>query len=76
MPALASQNKWYAVRREIIELNRTGVQVRGLSDYAIGVDGKLAETATGIRKAQDLLLRGKLREATLHAEKILLLVPS
>lgn len=74
MPALASQNKWYAVRREIIELNKAGVQVRGLSDYAIVVDGKLAETATGIRKAQDLLLRGKLREATLHAEKILLLV--
>ncbi len=74
IPALASQNKWYAVRREIIELNKAGIEVRGLSDYAVVVDGKLAETAMGIRKTQDLLFRGKIREATQRAEKILQLI--
>lgn len=71
IPALKSQNKWYAVRREIIELQKAGIEVQGLSDYAVAVDSRLAATAPGIRKAQNFLSRGSVREATQCAEEIL-----
>ena len=71
IPALKSQNKWFAVRREIIELQKAGIEVQGLSDYAVAVDSRLAETAPGIRKAQTFLTRGNVKEATQCAQEIL-----
>jgi len=71
IPSLVAQNKWWAVRREINELEKSGVRVRRLLDYAVAVDTKLAEIAPGIRKAEKCLASGKFREAIECAEQIL-----
>ncbi len=71
IPALVLENKWWAIRREIVQLQRASVQVNGLSDYAVAVDSRLAEIAPNIRKAEKSLARGSVQEATMYAEQIL-----
>jgi len=71
IPSLVAENKWWAVRREINELQKSGVRVRRLPEYAVAVDTRLAETAPSIRKAEKCLANGRIREAAECAKQIL-----
>ncbi|HND53897.1 MAG TPA: protein kinase, partial [Pirellulaceae bacterium] len=71
IPALAAENKWWGVQRELDHLNHSGVQVRGLADYAAKVKSRLAEIEPVVSEAQSRMAAGDLKAAGRFAERAL-----
>ncbi|HND51577.1 MAG TPA: protein kinase [Pirellulaceae bacterium] len=71
IPSLAAENKWWSVQRELDHLNHSGVQVRGLADYAAKVKSRLEEIEPVVREAQSRMAAGNLVEAGRLAERVL-----
>jgi len=71
IPQLQAQKRWYAVRRELIELHRSGIQIGGLSETWGLVRKEFAGIEQDLRAARSALAGKRVREARQRTDKVL-----
>ncbi|MFM7166650.1 MAG: protein kinase domain-containing protein [Planctomycetaceae bacterium] len=71
IPQLQEQKRWYAVRRELIELRRSGIQIGGLSESWALVRQEFAAIEQDLQAARSALAGKRIREARQRTDKVL-----
>lgn len=71
IPQLQEEKRWYAVRRELIELRKSGIQIGGLSETSSLVRREFAAIEQDLRAARSALANKRIREARQRTDKVL-----
>ncbi len=71
IPELKEKKRWYAIRRELIQLRKVGVPIAGLADSYSMVRGRFAAIEEDLHAARAALAGKRIIEARQRAEKVI-----
>lgn len=71
IPELKEKKRWYAIRRELIQLRRLGIRIGGLAESCSMVRSRFAAIADDLIAARSALAGKRIMEARQRAEKVI-----
>jgi len=71
IPELKEKKRWYAIRRELIELRKAGIRISGLAEIGSIVRSRFAAIVDDLNAARSAFAERRIIEARQRAEKVI-----